>query len=242
MKDNNCQMQQQTGKDIHWTMKVLNQVVESTASITDDAERIKAILLHRYHCSHFAFMNKHYISKEWESMEKKLYMNAFWTYINPNPNDQRYANNRMNFVIEMLLRLETDETGNFLDVSTLLQQTPHYLFERCLPILLDTKTDRVPFLKCDYSLKELIENEFACPVAFHEITPGMMALWIAVKLIFERLWSKFIVLVMDYAIDCREVDINGMRDFISHCITAKEDDLVSTGKTLGEYLEEEGEG
>jgi len=240
MKDNSCQLQQQTGKDIHWTMKVLNEAVESTASITDDAKRIKAILLHRHECSLFAFINKGEIASAWGKMEYKLQNESFWKFINPNPDEQRYAEHRMNYIIEMLLRCEKDEHGNFVDVSTLLKRSPHYLFEHCLPIMLDMEADKVPFLQCDIHLEELIDEVLLMPNNLHEISPGMFALWIALKMTFERLWSWYIFLESDPTDECFAADINGVRDFLSHCITAKEEDLVTTGRTFGEYLEEEG--
>ena len=239
MKDNNCQMQQQTGKDIHWTMKVLNQVVESTASITDDAKRIKAVLLHRHECGPCALTNKLEIAYEWDKMEATLHNESFWKFINPNPDDQLYAEYRMNYIIEMLLRCEKDENGDFVDVSTLLQQNPHYLFERCLHIMLDMEADKVTFLRCDLTLDELMEEELLVPNSPHEISPGMFALWIALRITFERLWSWYTLLEPGPSEACFAEDINGVRDFISHCITAKEEDLIPTGKTFGEYLEEE---
>ena len=42
--------------------------------------------------------------------------------------------------------------------------------------------------------------------------------------------------------ECFATDINGVRDLLSKFITVREEDLVMTGRTFGEYLEEEGEG
>lgn len=220
-------------------LEILHEVVESTASISDDAKRIKAVLLHRRECGMCALTNKYEIAHEWGKMEGKLYDESFWLFINPNPYDQRYAHQKMNYVVEMLLRCEKDENGSFVDVSTLLQQNPHYLFERCLPIMLDMKTDKVPFLQCDIHLGELINEALLMPNKLHEISPGMFALWTALKMTFERLWSWYTLQEPDDTENCFAADINGVRDLLSSSITVRKEDLVMTGRTFGEYLEEE---
>ena len=219
-------------------LDILHEVVVSTASITDDAKRIKALLLHRHECGFCALTNKFEISYEWSKMENTLHDESFWKFINPNPNDQRYAEHRMNFIIEMLLRCEKDENGVFVDVSTLLQQNPHYLFERCLPIMLDMETDKVPFLKCDIHLNELIDEVLLMPNNLHEISPGMFALWIALRMTFERLWSWYTFLEPDPTEECIAADINGVRDLLSQFITVRKEDLIMSGRTFGECLDE----
>lgn len=220
-------------------LDILYRVVESTATITDDAKRIKAVLLHRHECGLCALTNKFEIAHEWGKMEDSLHNESFWKFINPNPNDQRYAHHRMNYVIEMLLRCEKGENEGFVDVSTLLQQNPHYLFERCLPIMLDMETDNVPFLQCDIHLGELIDEVLLMPNKLHEISPGMFALWIALKMTFERLWSWYTLQEPDDTENCFAADINGVRDLLSSSITVRKEDLIMTGRTFGEYLEEE---
>ena len=236
--------EQENEREKKAALEILFKVVESTASITDDAKRIKALLLHRHECGFCALTNKFEILYEWNKMEDTLHNESYWKFINPNPDDQRYAYHRMNFVIEMLLRCEKDENGDFVDVSTLLQQNPHYLFERCLPIMLDMETDKVPFLQCDnIHLDELIDEVLLMPNNLHEISPGMFALWIALKMTFERLWSWYTFLEPDPTEECFAADINGVRDLLSQFITVRDEDLVLTGRTLGEYLEKgEGEG
>ena len=229
---------QNNEESLLWTVKILNEVVASTAHIEDDAKRIKDILLHRHKCSSYALTNKCEMDSHWRRMEKMLHIEAFWTFINPKPDDPRYAQHRMNYVIEMLLRCEKNATGAFVDVDARLQRDPHYLFERCLPIMLDMKADKVPFLQCDLTLDELMEEELLMPVCLHEISPGMFALWIAVNRMFERMWSWFTYMVLDYTEDCFAADVHGVRDLLSQFIEAKEGDLVPTGKTLGECLGE----
>ena len=233
--------EQENEREKNTALGILLEVVESTASITDDAKRIKALLLHRHECGFCALTNKFEISYEWGKMENTLHQQSFWKFINPNPNEQRYAEHRMSFIIEMLLRCEKDENGDFVDVSACLQQNPHYLFERCLPIMLDMETDKVPFLQCDIHLDELIDEVLLMPNNLHEISPGMFALWIALRMTFERLWSWYTFLEPDPTDECFAADINGVRDLLSEFITVREEDLVPTGRTLGEYLEE-GEG
>lgn len=232
-------IQQENEHEKKAALEILHKVVESTASISDDAKRIKVVLLHRHECGPCALTNKFEIAHEWGKMEDKLHDESFWMFINPNPNDQRYAHHRMTYVIEMLLRCEKEENGGFVDVSTLLLQNPHYLFERCLPIMLDMKTDKVPFLQCDIHLDELIDEALLMPNKLHEISPGMFALWIALKMTFERLWSWYTFMKPDNPENCFAADINGVRDFLLKFITVRKEDLVMTGRTLGEYLEEE---
>ena len=171
-------------------------------------------------------------------MENTLHNESFWKFINPNPKDQRYAHHRMNFLIEMLLRCEKDENGVFVDVSALLHQNPHYLFQRCLPIMLDMETDKVPFLQCDIHLDELIDEVLLMPNNLHEISRGMFALWIALRMTFERLWSWYTFLEPDPTEECIAADINGVRDLLSKFITVRKEDLVMTSRTVGEYLDE----
>ena len=231
--------EQKNEREKNAALEILHEVVESTASITDDAKRIKAVLLHRHKCGSSALINKFEIAHEWSKMKDKLHDESFWMFINPNPNDQRYAHHRMNYVIEMLLRCEKDENGSFVDVSTLLQQNPHYLFERCLPIMLDMEIDKVPFLQCDIHLGELIDEVLLMPNKLHEISPGMFALWIALKMTFERLWSWYTFQEPDSPENCFAADINCVRDFLLKFIMVRKEDLVMTGRTLGEYLEDE---
>lgn len=229
---------QNNEKSLRQAVEILNEVVASTAHIEDDARRIKHILLHRHQCIPYALINKCEIVCQWNKMEQMLHIEAFWTFINPKPDDPRYAQHRMNYVIEMLLRCEKNATGSFVDVDARLQQNPHYLFERCVPIMLDMEAEKVPFLQCDLTLDELMEEELLMPVCLHEISPGMFALWMAVKMMFERMWSWFTFIVLDYKEECFEADVHGVRDLLSQFIEAQEEDLVSTGKTLGDYLEE----
>ena len=231
--------EQENEREKKAALEILFKVVESTASITDDAKRIKAILLHRNECGFCALTNKFEILYEWNKMEDTLHNESFWKFINPNPNEQRYAEHRMNFIIEMWLRCEKDENGDFVDVSRLLQQNPHYLFKRCLSVMLDMETDKVPFLQCDIHLDELIDEVLLMPNNLHEISPGMFSLWIALRMTFENLWSWYTFLEPDPTEECFAADINGVRDLLSEFITVREEDLVMTGRTLGEYLEEE---
>ena len=233
--------EQENERKKNTALGILHEVVESTASITDDAKRIRAILTHRRECSPFALTNKLEIAYEWGKMENVLHDESFWKFVNPNPDEQRYAEHRMNFIIEMLLRCEKDANGDFVDVSACLQQNPHYLFKRCLPIMLDMETDKVPFLQCDISFDELMDEALLMPNNLHEISPGMFALWIALRMTFENLWSWYTFLEPDPAEECFAADINGVRDLLSKFITVREEALVPTGKTLGEYLEEESE-
>lgn len=220
-------------------LDILLKVVESTASITDDAKRIEALLLHRHECGFCALTNKFEISYEWGKMENTLHDESFWKFINPNPNEQRYAEYRMNFIIEMLLRCEKDGSGDFVDVSALLHQNSHYLFQRCLPIMLDMETDKVPFLQCDIHLDKLIDEVLLMPNNLHEISPGMFALGIALRMTFERLWSWYTFLEPDPTEERIAADINGVRDLLSKFITVRKEDLIMSGRTYGEYWEEE---
>ena len=234
--------EQENERKKNTALGILHEVVESTASNTDDAKRIEALLLHRHECGFCALTNKFEISYEWGKMENALHDESFWKFINPNPDEQRYAEHRMNFIVEMLLRCEKDGNGDFVDVSALLHQNSHYLFQPCLPIILDMETDKVPFLQCDIHLDELIDEVLLMPNNLHEISPGMFALWIALRMTFERLWSWYTFLEPDPTDECFAADINGVRDLLSKFIAVKEEDLVPTGRTLGEYLEEkEGE-
>ena len=231
--------QPQKSEKLRQAVEILNEVVANTAHIEDDARRIKHILLHRHQCSLDVLINKCEIVSQWNKMEQMLHIEAFWTFINPKPDDPRYAQHRMNYVIEMLLRCEKDATGSFVDVDARLQQNPHYLFERCLPIMLDMEAEKVPFLQCDLTLDELMEEELLMPVCLHEISPGMFALWMAVNRMFERMWSWFTYMELDYTAECFEADVHGVRDLLSQFIEAHEDDLIPTGKTLGDYLGED---
>ena len=118
------------------------------------------------------------------------------------------------------------------------QEKPHYLFQRCLPIMLDMETDKVPFLQCDIHLDELIEKVLLMPNNLHEISPGMFSLWLALRITFEHLWSWYTLLEPDPTEECFAADINGVRDMLSKFITVRKEDLIMSGRTFGEYLDE----
>ena len=224
-----------------WT-DILNEVVASTADITNDVERIKAILLHENQCGSTALIYKNKIAEVWIRMEERLWLESFWTFVNPNPDTPRYEFSRMTFVIEMLLRCEKDEDGVYVNVSARMSQNKHYLFERCLSIMMDQEIKAVPFLRCDTPLDELIKKEFGLPITPDEITRGMFALWFAVKIIFGRMWSWYSFIVLDNPTDCfttetGESGTNIMRDLFASMVEANEEELIPTGKTLGDNLD-----
>lgn len=221
---------------------IMNEVVASTADITDDVERIKAVLLHENQCGSTALIYKNKIAEVWIRMEERLWLESFWTFVNPNTDAPRYEFSRMTFVIEMLLRCEKDEYGAFVNVSAQLSRNKHYLFERCLSIMMDQEIKSVPFLRCDTSLDELIKKEFGLPITPDEITRGMFALWFAVRTMFGRMWSWYSFIVLDNPTDCFTTETgksgtNIMRDLFASMVEANEDELIPTGKTLGDNLD-----
>lgn len=227
-------------------MDILNETKASASDLTNDLKLIKALLLHENNCSRTALVYKQKIADEWDYMEGKLQIEAFWTFINPNPDAPRYEFSRMGFVFEMLLRCEKDEYGNFVDVGAQLSRNKHYLSERCLSAMMDPETKEVPFLQCDKSLSELINEEFGLPVVPKEITCGMFALWFAVKVVFGRLWSWFCFGVLDNPQNCfttetGEAGCNVLRDFLTVMVETDEEELIPTGRTLGDYLDLEAE-
>ncbi len=227
-------------------MDMMDETKSSVSDFTNDLKLIKALLLHENNCSRTALVYKQKIADEWNCMEGKLQIEAFWTFINPNPDAPRYEFSRMGFVFEMLLRCEKDEYGNFVDVGAQLSRNKHYLSERCLSAMMDPETKEVPFLQCDKSLSELINEEFGLPVVPKEITCGMFALWFAVKVVFGRLWSWFCFGVLDNPQNCfttetGEAGCNVLRDFLSVMVETDEEELIPTGRTLGDYLDLEAE-
>ena len=105
-------------------MDMLDETKSSASDFTNDLKLIKALLLHENNCSCTALVYKQKIADEWNCMEGKLQIEAFWTFINPNPDAPRYEFSRMGFVFEMLLRCEKDENGNFVDVGAQLSRKP----------------------------------------------------------------------------------------------------------------------
>ena len=225
-------------------MDILNETKASASDFTNDLKLIKALLLHENNCSRTALIYKQKIAEEWIRMEKRLLLESFWTFVNPNPDAPRYEFSRMTFVIEMLLRCEKDEDGVYVNVSARMSQNKHYLFERCLSIIMDQEVKAVPFLRCDTPLDELIKEEFGLPITPDEITRGMFALWFAVRTMFGRMWFWYSFIVLDNPTDCfttetGESGTNIMRDLFASMVEANEDELIPTGKTLGDYLDEE---
>ena len=232
----------ETKKETIRKMNVLRGIVDSTSYITDDLERIKAILLYR--SRHSDSTVKQEIADEWNGMEVRLRHEAFWTFINPNPDDTRYAKSRMYYMFEMLLRCEKDESGAFVDLGARIRQNRHYLFKQCLSIMMDSATDKVPFRISDVPLAELIEEEYGAPFSPFEISNGMFALWFAVKILFGRMWSWFCFCIMDLPQKCvttetGEAGADCVRDLLSAMVEANEEDLIPTGETLGEYLDDD---
>ena len=227
-------------------MDILNETKASASDFTNDVKLIKTLLLHENQCGSTALIYKNKIADEWNSMEDELQIEAFWTFINPNSDAPRYEFSRMSFLFEMLLRCEKDEDGEYVNVSARMSQNKHYLFERCLSIMMDQKIKAVPFLRCDTPLDELIKEEFGLPITPDEITRGMFALWFAVKTIFGRMWSWYSFIVLDNPTDCftaetGESGTNIMRDLFASMVEANEDELIPTGRTLGDYLDLEAE-
>ena len=149
---------------------MLDETKSSVSDFTNDLKLIKALLLHENNYGRTALVYKQMNADEWNRMEGKLQDEAFWTFINPNPDAPRYEFSRMGFVFEMLLRCEKDENDNFVDVGAQLSRNKHYLSERCLSAMMETETKEVPFLQSDQSLSELIYEEFGLPVVPKEIT------------------------------------------------------------------------
>lgn len=194
------------------TSEILKEVFDDTVSISDDTERIKAIILNeRYVSASDALRIKYRIAAEWDRIEKALHYESFWTFINPNPNCPRYSTNRMNFIFEILLQCEKDENGEFIDINEKIKENPHYIFERCLPILQDEvtavelmeNTAKIPFIHCDKSLIELLtQKELGGLYCNHELSGGMLNLWIAVELLFQRLWDLFSSTILSQPQEC----------------------------------------
>lgn len=223
-------------------MDMLDETKSSVSDFTNDLKLIKALLLHENNCGRTALVYKQKIADEWDYMEGKLQIEAFWTFINPNPDAPRYEFSRMGFVFEMLLRCEKDENDNFVDVGAQLSQNKHYLFDQCLSVMMDPEIKTLPFLRCDTPLDELIKEEFGLPITPDEITRGMFALWFAVRTMFGRMWSWYSFIVLDNPTDCfttetGESGTNIMRDLFASMVEASEDELIPTGKTLGDNLD-----
>jgi len=223
-------------------MDILNETKASASDFTNDVKLIKTLLLHQNNCSRTALVYKNKIAEEWIKMEERLLLESFWTFVNPNPDAPRYEFSRMTFVIEMLLRCEKDEDGEYVNVSAQMSQNKHHLFERCLSIMMDQEIKAVPFLRCDTPLDELIKEEFGLPITPDEITRGMFALWFAVRTMFGRMWSWYSFIVLNNPTDCftaetGESGTNIMRDLFASMVEANEDELIPTGKTLGDNLD-----
>ena len=72
----------------------------------------------------------------------------------------------------------------------------------------------------------------------------MFALWFAVRTMFGRMWSWYSFIVLNNPTDCfttetGESGTNIMRDLFASMVEAKEDELIPTGKTLKDNLDEE---
>ena len=191
--------------------KILQEVIDETAGISDDTERIKAMIMYEkeLHPLGGALRLKKRIADEWQRMERALNYESFWTFINPNPNCERYSTNRMNFIFEILLQCEKDENGEFIDINEKIKENPHYIFERCLPILkeyyhyYEMYKHQLPFLHSWTPLTTLMEKgEWLAFSYMHEITYGMIALWIAVELLFQRLWNLFSSTILSQPQEC----------------------------------------
>lgn len=71
-------------------MDILDETKSSAADFTNDLKFIKALLLHENNCRCTTLVYKQKIADEWNCMEGKLQFEAFWTFINPNPDAPRY--------------------------------------------------------------------------------------------------------------------------------------------------------
>ena len=72
------------------------------------------------------------IASEWDFMEQTLQNDNFWYFINPDAENIRYAASRIDFIIELLLRLRQKEEKQKEDNFDLeeIKRNPSYLFEK----------------------------------------------------------------------------------------------------------------
>ena len=71
-----------------------------------NAELIKALLLKETLRSGKKELSQLEAAREWDYMEQTLHDDDFWCFINPSPNDKRFHATRMDFIFEMLLRMQ----------------------------------------------------------------------------------------------------------------------------------------
>ena len=226
---------------IECSLNLYQEVFASTEDITDDAERIKAMLLHTKRCSMLALLFKQKIARDWDYIEETLHYESFWTFINPNPEHERYATHRITFLFEMLLRCEQTENGGFVDIDKRLSEDPHYILTRILPLLLDMRSTEFPFLKSNISIDEWRETEMPLGLGFNEFSPGMTTFWAAVKILHERMWQWFVFSQLRHPAEClvtpKGADgANAMRDILFETTEAHAEDLIPTGRTLADDL------
>lgn len=66
---------------------------------------------------------------EWDRIERTLHEDAFWYFVNPEPEDPRYDATRMDFILETILRCEKDVAGEKkYDVDKELAMNNYFVF------------------------------------------------------------------------------------------------------------------
>lgn len=98
-----------------------------------NAELVKALLLKD---DNFKGMNSDALrlkqlemAGEWDRMEQILHDNSFWYFINPEPEDARFNCTRIDFLLEMILRCDTNDKKEFsYNIENELRQNDYFIF------------------------------------------------------------------------------------------------------------------
>lgn len=144
-----------------------------------NAELIKALLLKESLHDGKRQLSQLEAAREWDYMEQMLQDDDFWCFINPSPNDKRFNATRLDFVFEMVLRMD-GEKNKFIQAYAQTRKTKN-----------GPQTEDGQNVKL---LEELEKNPYFIFGVFQDYcaTPdGAIAIWSAVQGVFRRIHSWY---------------------------------------------------
>ena len=99
-----------------------------------NAELIKAVILQKENFTKsskdFISLKQLEISGEWDRIEQYLKNDAFWYFVNPNPESSAYNATRIDFIFELVLRCRKNDKNEYMhpNFDTEIEKNPYFSF------------------------------------------------------------------------------------------------------------------
>jgi hypothetical protein len=109
-----------------------------------NAELVKALLLKddnfKDESQDATILKQLEMANEWDRIEQTLQNDSLWFFINPDPESSLYKSTRMDFVLEMILRIERNaDNSDKYNVHTELQKNQYFIFNTFYNIIYNSE-------------------------------------------------------------------------------------------------------